>query len=61
MPHRNWKIRIYDILKSLEAIRTYTRGVSFEDFTNDQKTVDDRQIMIGLDKHRKPAATQADI
>ena len=40
MPHRNWKIRIYDILKSLEAIRVYTKDMRFEDFCTDQKTVD---------------------
>lgn len=40
MPHRSWKIRIQDILKALEAIRTYTEGMNFEDFTSDRKTVD---------------------
>lgn len=40
MPHRNWEIRVYDILKSLEAIRNYTSGMSFEDFSRDRKTVD---------------------
>lgn len=40
MPPRNWKIRIHDILKSLESIRSYTEGMGFEDFVNDRKTVD---------------------
>jgi uncharacterized protein with HEPN domain len=40
VPHRDWKIRIHDILQSLEAILTYTRGMRFEDFTGDRKTVD---------------------
>jgi len=40
VPPRNWKIRIHDILKSLEAIRVYTKDMSFEDFSADQKTID---------------------
>jgi len=40
VPPRNWKIRIHDILRSLEAIRVYTKDMSFVDFSADQKTVD---------------------
>jgi uncharacterized protein with HEPN domain len=40
VPPRNWKIRIHDILKALESIRVYTKGMSFEDFSADQKTID---------------------
>lgn len=40
MPHRDWKIRIHDIIKALEAIQSYTEGMSFNDFCSDRKTVD---------------------
>lgn len=40
MPHKDWKIRIHDILKSIETIEQYTEGMNFEDFSADRKTVD---------------------
>ena len=48
MLHRDWKIRIHDMLKAVEAIRHYTEGMSFEEFTADRKTVDAvvRNLMI---------------
>jgi uncharacterized protein with HEPN domain len=39
-PERNWKIRVEDILGSIEKIRDYTRGMTFEQFREDDKTVD---------------------
>ena len=40
MPHRDWQIRIHDILSAIEKISTYVDGMSFEDFESDRKTVD---------------------
>jgi uncharacterized protein with HEPN domain len=39
-PERNWKMRIEDILACIAKIRVYTRGMSFEQFSADTKTVD---------------------
>ncbi len=33
MREPDWKIRIYDIIASLEAIDGYTKALSFEDFS----------------------------
>ena len=40
MPRKDWKIRIHDILKSIETIEQYIEGMGFEDFSADRKTVD---------------------
>ena len=40
MPLKSWKIRIHDILNSVETIEKYTEGMRFEDFSADRKTVD---------------------
>jgi uncharacterized protein with HEPN domain len=40
VPHKSWKIRIHDILTSVETIEKYTEGMSFDDFVADRKTVD---------------------
>ena len=37
---RNWKIRITDILQCILKIRRFTKGYSFEDFQDDEKTID---------------------
>lgn len=37
---RNWKMRVRDILDCIERIQSYTSGMSFEEFREDQKTVD---------------------
>ncbi len=39
-PERNWKMRVEDILTSIEKIEEYTRGMSYEQFSVDGKTVD---------------------
>jgi uncharacterized protein with HEPN domain len=39
-PERNWKMRIKDILTCIEKIKDYTRGMSYEQFCADGKTVD---------------------
>lgn len=37
---RNWKMRVEDILGSIEKIKDYTRGMTCEQFSEDAKTVD---------------------
>ena len=39
-PPRNWKIRISDILQCIAKIYLFTKGYSFEDFQEDEKTID---------------------
>jgi uncharacterized protein with HEPN domain len=39
-PERNWKMRVEDILACIEKIKEYTRGMSYEQFCEDGKTVD---------------------
>jgi uncharacterized protein with HEPN domain len=39
-PERNWKIRVEDILEGISKIREYTRGMTYEQFSEDSKTVD---------------------
>jgi len=40
MPPRKWLFRVRDILDSIEAIEAYVRGLTFEQFAHDRKTVD---------------------
>ena len=40
MPRREWRERLDDILEAVERIRRYTKGLSFEQFAGDPKTVD---------------------
>ena len=40
MPRRDWKLRIRDILDSVSAVQGYTRGMTYEGFVADRKTVD---------------------
>ena len=40
VPPRNWKIRITDILQCILKIRRFTKGYNFEDFQDDEKTID---------------------
>jgi uncharacterized protein with HEPN domain len=40
VPPRDWKFRIRDILKAIDAIQEYTKGMEFKTFTGDRKTVD---------------------
>jgi uncharacterized protein with HEPN domain len=37
---RNWKLRISDILQCIAKVRRFTKGYTFEDFQNDEKTID---------------------
>ena len=40
MPPRNWRLRVEDIVTAAESIEDYVRGMSFEIFCQDKKTVD---------------------
>ena len=40
MPHRSWKIRITDIVEAIEKVLEYSKGMVFENFVTDQKTID---------------------
>jgi uncharacterized protein with HEPN domain len=40
MSRRDTQLLIEDILEAANRILTYTSGLTFEDFTADQKTVD---------------------
>ena len=48
MPHRDWKFRIQDILDAVSAIEKYTKGMEFNTFIEDRRTVDAvvRNLMI---------------
>lgn len=39
-PERNWSMRVEDILVCIEKIMSYTRGMSYDQFSSDSKTVD---------------------
>ena len=40
MRPREWRLRVEDILEATTRIQLYVEGFSFEQFQNDQKTVD---------------------
>ncbi len=40
MPRRKWKFRVRHILDAIQRIEEYTRGMSYDDFRRDQKTID---------------------
>jgi uncharacterized protein with HEPN domain len=40
VPHRGCKLRIEDILQAISAIDEFTRGMTFEEFSADRKTID---------------------
>jgi uncharacterized protein with HEPN domain len=39
-PERNWRMRVEDILTCIGKIQAYTRGMTYEQFCEDDKTVD---------------------
>ena len=39
MPPRNWRLRIEDILDAVGRIERFTRGLVFETFANDERTI----------------------
>jgi len=40
MSKREWRLFVEDILESIELIEDYVRGMDFDDFRKDRKTVD---------------------
>ena len=40
MPHREWRLRVEDILEAIARTERYVSGLSFAQFQADQKTVD---------------------
>ena len=40
MPYRSWKFRIDDIIEAIDKIERYTRGIDFDEWQQDEKTVD---------------------
>ncbi len=62
MPRRKWTFRLRDILNSVDAIEDYIRGMSYEQFAADRKTVDAvvrNLITIGEAAANVPAEAQA--
>lgn len=39
MPFRDWRLRLQDILESISEIEQFTKGITFEQFANNQITV----------------------
>ena len=39
-PERNWRMRVEDILACIQKIESYTHGLTYEQFSLDDKTVD---------------------
>ncbi len=60
---RSWQLYLGDILDAMEKIGDFTRGVSFEDFSSDEKTVSavrDKLSIIGeATKHIPPDIREA--
>jgi uncharacterized protein with HEPN domain len=40
VPPRNWEVRVHDILDAIEKIGKYTSGMTIDQFTVDDKTMD---------------------
>ena len=62
MRHDDWRERVDDILEAVERIQNYTKGLDFQQFSHDQKTVDAvvRNItVIGEASHHVPDKVQA--
>jgi len=39
VPPRDWRLRIEDILNAVGRIERFTRGLVFETFANDERTI----------------------
>ncbi|HEX2988648.1 MAG TPA: DUF86 domain-containing protein [Chloroflexota bacterium] len=62
MPHRQWKVRIDDMLESIERILRYTSGMDFAAFKSDERTIDavmHNVEIIGEAARHIPAAVEA--
>jgi len=40
MPSRLWRFRLQDILEAIARVQSYTRGLTFDQFQLDRRTVD---------------------
>lgn len=40
MPHRNWQLRITDIIEAIETVLHYVAGMTYDRFASDRKTID---------------------
>ena len=40
MQHRDWRLRVEDVLEAIQRISRYTEDMSFEEFRQDTRTVD---------------------
>jgi uncharacterized protein with HEPN domain len=40
VPRRSWELRISDIVEAIENALEYSSGMTFEQFVEDQKTID---------------------
>ena len=40
MPPRNWPLRVDDILEAIARVERYTAGMSLEEFSADDRTID---------------------
>ena len=40
MPHRSWEFRIADIVEAIDNVLDYTKGMSYDQFVQDRKTID---------------------
>ncbi len=50
MPRRDWRVRVDDIVEAAERAAAYVRGLTFEQFAADSRTVDavsDAIVIIG--------------
>ena len=49
MPRRNWNLRIEDILDSVDAIGAFVKDMSFENCSQDRRTVGSvvRHLVVG--------------
>lgn len=62
MPARNWRMRVDDILDAIANVERYTSGMSFEQFSADDKTAGAvlwSFVIIGEAANRVPDEVQA--
>jgi uncharacterized protein with HEPN domain len=56
MPSRSWKFRIDDIIEAIDKIGRYTNGIDFDEWQQDEKTVD--AVIRNIDDFKKVANCQ---
>jgi uncharacterized protein with HEPN domain len=61
VPRRDWRLRVHDILKAVERIEKFTRGLTLEKFIEDDRTiaaVSYELVVIGEAARKVPNAVQ---